>query len=80
MDTDSVIYEGEEYSSFDSSNIDSFQYDFEEQELTVTFVSGWVYIYYDVGEEVVREWMNAPSKGVYHAYNIKWDYSYNRIA
>ncbi len=61
-----------------SSNIDSIGW--EDDILSVTFLSGSTYEYYNVDEHVYDEMLNADSKGRYLARNIKGYYDYRRVA
>jgi len=63
----------------DSSNIASIGYDPDTQTLQVEFSNGHVYQYFDVPEVVFREFLAAPSKGVYLHAGIKGNYRYARI-
>lgn len=69
----------DEVYSFNSSNIDSAQYDWESRELIVNFVGGRSYRYDGVPEQVVRDWLFASSAGHYHATHIKWDYHFTEL-
>ncbi|WP_079176522.1 KTSC domain-containing protein [Streptomyces sp. MUSC 14] len=62
-----------------SSNVASIGYDLEGSILEVGFHSGTVYQYYGVTQSVYAAFMNAPSKGRYHAHFIKDRYSYRRV-
>ncbi|HEV8084306.1 MAG TPA: KTSC domain-containing protein [Chitinophagaceae bacterium] len=48
-----------------STVISSFQYDTEKQILTITFVSGVVYNYMDIPENIYNEMKNSRNKGLY---------------
>ncbi len=67
------------YSEFDSSNISGFGFDGASGTLTVEFHGGRTYHYYGVPPELVQQWMYAPSKGVFHAREIKYEYTYQEI-
>ncbi|MFQ9516420.1 MAG: KTSC domain-containing protein [Eubacterium sp.] len=60
-----------------SSNLSAVGYD--GSTLRISFHSGGVYDYYNVPASVYENLMNAPSKGKYHAYNIKGVYRYSRV-
>jgi len=62
-----------------SSNIDAIGYDADERELYVRFSSGAEYVYHNVPEGVVKEFLDASSKGKYLADNIKGVYAYEKI-
>lgn len=60
----------------ESSNIARFGY--ENQILTVEFLNGGTYNYYDVPEMVFEQMKVAPSKGQFLAQSIKGVYRYAR--
>lgn len=62
-----------------SSNIASIGYDVNSQTLEVEFLSGGVYQYFDVPEQVYTDLMNASSHGQYLAQNIKGHYRYSKV-
>lgn len=55
----------------DSSNIEAIGYDVDAQELHVRFLSGAVYIYYEVPQGVFDAFVSAPSKGSFLNRDIK---------
>ena len=57
-----------------SSTIDEVLYDFDKNELTVTFVSGGVYVYADVPADVYAKFMDSESKGRFFHADIKESY------
>ncbi|MBK6958010.1 MAG: KTSC domain-containing protein [Polaromonas sp.] len=61
-----------------SSNIARFKYDAANQVLSVEFINGGVYNYFDVPEFVFEEMRSAGSKGQYLAQRIKGTYRYAR--
>lgn len=61
-----------------SETIARFAYAKEEQVLAVEFKSGGRYEYYDVPEAVFDGMVSAPSKGQYHARNVKGIFRYAR--
>ena len=61
-----------------STVISSFHYDKVKHQLTVIFVSGTVYIYKKVPEEVYEEMKAAFSKGVFLNERIKGTYKYEK--
>jgi hypothetical protein len=63
----------------ESSNIARFGYDKETMVLTVEFLKGGRYNYFDVPESVFEAMKAAPSKGQYLAQNIKGRYRYARV-
>lgn len=63
-----------------SSNLHSIQYEPSTQVLTVYFLNGTAYNYYDVSAAVWANFQTAASKGKFLASNIKGKYSYERIA
>ncbi|WP_405861365.1 KTSC domain-containing protein [Streptomyces sp. NBC_01515] len=63
-----------------SSNVASVGYALEGSILEVGFHSGTVYQYYGVQQSVYTAFMNAPSKGRYHARFIRDRYRFRRVA
>tara|TARA_A100000172_G_C3044260_1_gene111886 strand:- start:71859 stop:72071 length:213 start_codon:yes stop_codon:yes gene_type:complete len=65
---------------FNSSNLDSGQYDKKNKKLYITFVrSGDTYCYTKVPEIIKENLMNAPSQGKYFAQNIQKNYNYTKV-
>jgi len=62
-----------------SSNIVSVGYDPASEILEVEFQSGAVYQYYNVNQSTFDEFMRAPSKGKFLAYQIKNVFPYSRV-
>ncbi len=62
-----------------SSNLASVGYDPATETLEVEFLSGSVYQYYNVPENVYDELMKESSKGRFLHYNIKNEYPYSRV-
>ena len=62
-----------------SSNIVSVGYDPTSETLEVEFQSGAVYQYYNVNQIIYDEFMSAPSKGKFLAYQIKNAFPYSRV-
>lgn len=54
-----------EYRVPDSTCIRAYRYDKKSKTLSVMFTSGSIYDYYEIDEEIVREWMTATSVGKY---------------
>jgi hypothetical protein len=65
--------------SVKSTNLKSFKYDAKLKKLTVTFVSGFTYMYFNVPKSKVEALERAPSKGVYFAHNIRHNYTYKKL-
>lgn len=63
-----------------STVISSFHYDKAKRELTVIFISGTVYIYKKVPEDVYEEMKNASSKGIFLNRHIKGAYKFEKKA
>lgn len=63
----------------DSSTIAGFDYNKLTRVLTVEFRSGVRYNYYDVPEVLFENMRTAPSKGRFHAQNIKNVFRYARV-
>ena len=62
-----------------SSNLASVGYDPATETLEVEFLSGSVYQYYNVPENVYDELMKESSKGRFLHYHIKNEYPYSRV-
>lgn len=60
-----------------SSNLQAVGY--EDSKLFITFNSGATYVYLNVPEYEYKNLLAAPSKGQYHAQNIKNAYQYQRV-
>lgn len=63
-----------------SSVVARFNYNKETETLTVVFVSGMVYDYLKVPEEVYNEMKAFGSKGIYLNLHIKGRYQYRKVA
>jgi hypothetical protein len=68
----------------DSSNVEAFGYDAEEQILAVRFLAkgnnaSTLYHYYEVEPQVYEEFMNAPSKGKFIWSHLRDKYDYERV-
>jgi hypothetical protein len=63
-----------------SSVVARMHYDAETAKLKVVFVSGLVYEYKDVPEEVFREFKTSGSKGTYLNKYIKGHYAYRKVS
>lgn len=62
----------------ESSNVARFKYDEMGQVLTVEYISGITYNYYDVPLFVFEQMRYSSSKGVFIAENLKGVYRYAR--
>lgn len=62
-----------------SSNIDYVEYNPSENQLTVRFVHGGTYIYFDVTSEEYDALLAAPSVGSYFAKNIKNSKNWEKV-
>ncbi|WP_343690439.1 KTSC domain-containing protein [Chitinophaga sp.] len=62
-----------------SSVISYMTYDREAQRLRVHFLSGAIYDYIDVPEEVYLQMKSAKSKGIFLNKRIKGKYSFDKI-
>ncbi len=62
-----------------SSVIRFFRYAPDRQELTVTFVSGRVYVYEDVPPEVAAAFRDVRSKGTFFNLHIRDRFAYREI-
>ncbi len=65
--------------SVSSSNLASVGYDEYRQILEVEFLSGSVYHYYNVPEQVYRGLMSASSHGTYFGEYIRLSYQYKQV-
>ncbi len=63
-----------------SSVIRSFSYDAARNELSITFVSGKIYVYQLVPKGVYEAFAAAPSKGAYFNQYIRDRYPFREIA
>ena len=68
----------EEYSSFDSSNIQLLRYNLAASILEVTFCNGGIYQYLDVPQHEWENFKSADSKGKFLFNNIKGHYRYSK--
>ena len=62
-----------------STVIDHFSYHAESSELKITFLSGKVYIYKSVPDEVFQGLKTAGSKGQYFNVFVKHKYKFKRL-
>lgn len=62
-----------------SSNIAAVGYEEGSMTLTVEFLSGTVYQYFDVSSQVYQELMAAGSVGTYFSQNIRNNYRYTKL-
>ncbi len=62
-----------------STVVSAIKYDASKATLTIIFVSGMVYEYKDVPEEIYLEMKNSGSKGIYLNKNIKGNYFFEKI-
>jgi hypothetical protein len=63
-----------------SSAVQDFDYDPERRELTVTFVTGRVYCYGKVPEEIYDAFVASGSKGRFFNKYIRGSYPYRELA
>lgn len=63
-----------------STVIRSFRYDPEHRALHVQFVTGRLYIYYDVPADVAEAFRDAESKGRYFNFRIRDHFRFREIA
>lgn len=75
-----VSYRMAEMIPVKSSNLAGIAYEPQQQVLTVWFLNGTIYNYYDVPNAVWVSFQNADSKGKYLAANIKNRFSYERVS
>jgi len=69
-----------EFTPVVSSNIESFRYDEEKEELQILFLNGGLYVYEGVSGEVFSRFLGAPSKGRFVATVLKGKYPTRRLA
>jgi hypothetical protein len=62
-----------------SSNIEAYAHNPAKKVLQVKFKNGSLYEYHDVSEEVVKEWMAAPSVGSFFSKRIARGYKYYKV-
>lgn len=62
-----------------STVIEHFHYDPESQELKIYFLSGAVYVYYQVPQEVFDTFRKYKSKGTFLNKHIKDNFEFKRI-
>ena len=62
-----------------SSVIRDFDYDSEAQELTITFVTGRIYVYLAVPAEVYDDFATAFSKGTFFNQHIRDAYEFREV-
>ena len=62
-----------------SSVIEDYDYDADARELEITFVTGRVYVYSRVPEDVFEGFLAASSKGEFFNAHIRNDYPYREI-
>ena len=62
----------------DSSNIEAIGHDTDAQELHVRFLSGTIYVYHGVPNEVYENLMASPSKGSFLNREIKGVYEFTQ--
>lgn len=68
-----------QFHDFQSSNIESIQYDDETLILEVRFFNGGTYQYFDVPKKVSESFEQSESKGKFLASSIKGHYRYSKI-
>ena len=62
-----------------SSNISYIGYDYDTQELYITFIKGYTYKYDNVPEQVFNKFKKSSSVGKYYIANIRGKYTSNKI-
>jgi len=75
-----VSYHMAEMIPVKSSNLAGIAYEPNQMILTVWFLNGSIYNYYDVPTSVWTSFQNADSKGKYLAANIKGRFGYERVS
>ncbi len=59
--------------------ISSFRYDSDQSLLTIRFVSGSVYTYFEVPQEIYDSFKSSRSKGIFYNQHIKGNFRYSRV-
>ena len=67
------------FSFMPSSVIRRFTYDPSRRELTIEFVTGRIYVYYDVPERAAEAFRSAQSKGRYFNFHIRDNYAFREV-
>ena len=62
-----------------STLINSIKYDAVTNDLTIGFVSGLIYVYFEVPEEVYYNFRNYREKGVYFNQHIRNKYRFKKL-
>lgn len=62
-----------------SSSIKSYEFDNEARTLTVEFKAGSIYTYWNISDDIARDFHAAESKGSYLAKNIKGKFDYSKV-
>ena len=62
-----------------STVINSVEYDTKTSNMTIGFVSGLVYVYFNVPEEIYHAFKNYREKGVYFNQHIRNKYRFKKI-
>lgn len=62
-----------------STNIRSIGYDSQSAALEVEFTSGDVYQYFNVPENLYRQFLNASSHGTFLNEHIRYNYRYRKV-
>jgi hypothetical protein len=70
----------EYYSDFESSNIESMEFDFVKNVLKVEFKGGIQYLYSSIPSSVAQTFKNAESKGQFFALRIKNSYPCKKLS
>lgn len=70
----------EYYSDFESSNIESMEFDFVKNVLKVEFKGGIQYLYSSIPSSVAQAFKNAESKGQFFAQRIKNSYPCKKLS
>jgi len=74
-------FASDEWEDVISSNVDSVKYDEDSQTMTVKFLNGSIYEYYDIPDFLYEEVINANSVGSHLHWNIKeLGFEYKKIA
>lgn len=68
-----------EWRSVSSSTISRVGYDASSMTMTIEFMNGGIYEYYDIPQSLVQDLLAAPSPGQFLAQNVKGQYRYARV-
>lgn len=68
-----------EFYEFNSSNVQEAGYDFDDGNLYVRFLNGYLYYYAGVSPQIWDQMIQAPSVGKFVHSHLKGQYEYGRV-